>query len=110
MPKLVQSGPTITRINKTKRANIEHVSEHTLNVEKMKLDEYFIEPTKETLDIVKKCDVYRPVVAKLADFNAQLPTNAWAKFYEIYSLISELIDTEIVLKGQKIFNAFCNAI
>lgn len=81
-----------------------------LNETKSKMDKFYL-GSKTSKDLAKKwwtlqsiVDIYRPLRNIVEErYNAQIVTNAWLKYYELYS------QYDIVPQGAKKFLAFFNA-
>lgn len=87
-------------------------SEELLNDAKRRLDAYYTsDKLARTSKIISSLDTYRGVIiTAIKRFGAQFPSNAWSKYIELYTSISDIIGKPLInaVPG-KLFNAFCNA-
>lgn len=125
--KLIQSEPTIIRIRtNNKQESFVHgcddskkysvnVTEDKLNESKNALDKYYMgdvdqETQKRISIITRSCDLYRGLVTDLArEKDYQNVTNAWTKFYELYTLVSDIINIPVIPQTTSGLRIFCNA-
>lgn len=77
-------GPEITIIDGTRGAF--DTSEEELNKAKMNA---FIGTNKE-INTKSPVDIYKPLIKKMGEYNAQRVSNAWLKFYELITFVHEL--------------------
>jgi len=119
MSKLIQNYPLIIAVKGQKMdvsiAGIrpDFSSEELLNKAKGKLTRFYTQDRiKETTVITNSMDVYRGILYKVREMGAQYPSNAWSKYIEIYTLISDIISQDVInmrfTKDNK-YTAFCNA-
>ena len=116
--KLIQNKPLIICIKGSKMGTCisgvkgKITSEDELNDVKRSLDEYYTNKNmNRTREITNSMDVFKGLLWTVkSKYGAQYPSNAWSKYIEIYTSISDIIGHPVIpVCPNGIVNAFCNA-